>query len=210
MAKSSDDHAEFKKNDVDVITIETPFKGYFQIDDYTLRHKKYNGEWSQPMSREVFERGHVSAMLLFDPVKDTVVMVEQFRVGAYAAGYYPWLIEIPAGIIEKDQTPQDVAIRETFEETGCTAKRIEFIADYLVTQGGSSETMYLYCVEVDSDESLEFAGLDHEGEDIRVLKYSTNELFNMLETGQVHNSTGIIAIQWLKIHHDKLRNEWCS
>lgn len=210
MAKSNADYAEFNADDVEVISKKTPFKGYFQVDEYTMRHKKHEGGWSAPISREIFERGHASGMLLYDPVLDIVVMIEQFRPGSYAAGYNPWLLEIPAGIIEKGQTPKGVAIRETLEETGCTAKRMEFIADYLVSPGGSSETLHLYCVEVDSNEAVEFAGLEEEGEHIRVLKIPSDDSFKLLETGEMHNSTGIIALMWLQKNKNKLREKWCS
>ncbi|SCA54977.1 ADP-ribose pyrophosphatase [Candidatus Terasakiella magnetica] len=210
MAKSNSDYAEFNKDDVEVIDKTTPFKKYFQVDEYTLRHKKHEGGWSQPINREIFERGHASGMLPYDPVADVIILVEQFRPGSFAAGYNPWLLEVPAGIIEEGQTPEDVAIRETHEETGCTAKRLELIADYLVSPGGSTESLHLYCVEVDSTEALEFAGLEHEGEHIRVLKVPVAEAFDMLENGYMHNSTGIIALQWLKMNHKDIRDKWCK
>lgn len=210
MAKSNFDHAEFSVNDVDVLEKKVAFKEYFQVDKYTIRHKKHDGGWSAPVEREIFERGHASGMLLYDPKLDLVVLIEQFRPGAFAGGYNPWLLEIPAGIIEEGQTPESVAVRETKEETGCTAKRMEFIADYLVSPGGSSESLHLYCVEVDAEEALEFAGLEEEGEHIRVLKVPALDTFKLLENGQMHNSTGIIAIMWLKMNRDNLRNKWCD
>lgn len=210
MAKSNTDYAEFDQKDVEVVQKKTIFKGYFQVDEYIVRHKKHDGGISADIKREVFERGHACAMLPYDPIKDLVVLVEQFRPGAYCAGYNPWLLEIPAGIIDEGQTPESVAIRETFEETGCTAKRIEFICDYLATPGGSSESMHLYCVEVDSDAALEYAGLEEEGEHLRVFKVSSAELFELLETGQIHNSMSIIAVQWLQLHINKLRKKWCE
>ncbi len=210
MAKANADYAQFDATDVEILEKKTPFKKYFQVDEYTIRHRTHDGGWSKPIHREIFERGHASGMLPYDPIKDLVLLIEQFRPGSYAAGYSPWLLEVPAGIIEKGQTPQDVAIRETTEETGCTAKRIEFIADYLVSPGGSSETLHLYCVEVDSEEAVDHAGLEEEGEYIRVLKVPVAEAFEMLANGQMHNSTGIIALQWLKMHHQEIRKKWCE
>lgn len=210
MVKSNADHVEFQEGDVELIEKDVPFKGYFSVEKYTLRHKTPEGDWTKPITREIFERGHACAMLPYDPVKDIVVLIEQFRPGAYAAGYCPWLLEVPAGIIEEGQTPQDVARRETQEETGCTAKRLEFIADYLVSPGGSTETMQLYCVEVDADEAFEVGGLEEEGEHIAVMKMSSAEALARLENGQIHNSMSMIAVQWLKIHMDDLRKKWCA
>jgi len=210
MAKSCAGYAEFNQDDVKLIKKETPFNGFFQIDIYTLQHRIHEGGWSKPVTREIFERGHAAAMLPYDPVKDIVVLIEQFRPGSYAAGNNPWLLEVPAGIIEDGQTPEDVAVRETTEETGCDAKHVEFISDYIVSPGGSSETIHLYCVEINSDQASQHAGLEDEGEHIRVIKMSSTEAFELLDNGQMHNSTGIIALQWLKLHHKDIREKWCK
>src|SRR3546814_15185892 len=71
------------------------------------------------MAREIFERGHAAAVLLYDPARDAVVLIEQFRPGAYAAGVNPWLVEVVAGIIEAGETPADVVQREAVGEARC-------------------------------------------------------------------------------------------
>ena len=100
---------------IEVIEKTTPFQGYFRIDRYRLRHRKFDGGWTDEMSREIFERGHAAAVLLYDPERDRVVLIEQFRPGAYAAGMEPWLIEVVAGIIDPGETPEDVVRREAVE-----------------------------------------------------------------------------------------------
>ncbi|MDV7338809.1 NUDIX domain-containing protein [Terasakiella sp. A23] len=210
MAKSNADHAKFTADNVEVIEKKTPFNGYFQIDALTLRHKKHDGGWTDAMTREIFERGHAAGMLLYDPKLDVVILIEQFRPGAFAAGYNPWLLEIPAGIIEEGQSAESVAVRETEEETGCHAKRVEFICDYLVSPGGTTESMHLYCVEVNSTEAFEVGGLEHEGEDIAVVKVSSQKAFELLENGNLHNSMTIIAVQWLKLQLNEIRQKWCE
>ena len=116
--------------DIEVLEKTTPYKGHFRIDHYRLRHKKYDGEWSPPLSREVFERGHAAAVLLYDPIRDEVVLIQQFRPGAYAAGLMPWLTEIVAGIIEPGETPEDVVRREAKEEAGVEITDLELIGRY--------------------------------------------------------------------------------
>ena len=161
--------------DVDVIAIETPFEGYFRVDRYHLRHRLHEGGMGAEISREIFERGHAAACLLYDPDLDLLVMVEQFRAGAYAARqspWYgndasPWLIEIIAGIIEEGEEPEDVVRREALEEAGCTVQEIELICHYLVTPGGSTESMFVYCGRVDASNAGGVHGLEEEGEDIR-------------------------------------------
>jgi ADP-ribose pyrophosphatase len=202
--------------DVDVIDLETPFQGYFRIDRYKLRHRLHEGGMGGEISREIFERGHAACALLYDPDLDLLVMVEQFRAGAYAAAkspWYaddssPWLIEIIAGIIEDGEEPEDVIRREALEEAGCTVQEIEPICHYLVTPGGSSESVYSFCGRVDASNAGGVHGLDEEGEDIRVFTATPEEAFAMLADGRIHNSMTIISMYWFKENHARLRELW--
>ena len=193
---------------VEVIEKTTPFKGYFQIDLYRLRHRKFDGGWTGEMTREIFERGHAAAVLLYDPDRDTVVLIEQFRPGAYAAGMEPWLIEIVAGIIEPGESAEDVARREAVEEAGCSVSDLHPIGCYLATPGGSSETMTLFCGRTDSCKAGGVHGLDHEHEDIRVLPLSRAEALDRLARGEVANLTAVAALQWLALNHTELMRIW--
>ena len=100
------------ENNVVVTERTTPYRGYMRLDHYKLRHTIFNGEWSHDLSREVLERGHAVSVLPYDPMKDEVVLIEQFRIGAYTAPETsPWQIECVAGVIEPHQLPEDTAHR---------------------------------------------------------------------------------------------------
>ena len=193
---------------VEVREKTTPFKGYFQVDRYRLRHRKFDGGWTDEMTREIFERGHAAAVLLFDPERDAVVLIEQFRPGAYAAGVDPWLIEIVAGIIEAGETPEGVVRREAVEEAGCTVSDLHPIGTFLATPGGSSETVALFCGRTDSRGAGGVHGLDHEQEDIRVLVLSRREALDRLAAGGVTNMPAVVALQWLALNYTELRRIW--
>ncbi len=196
------------KTDVEVIARETVFQGYFRVDRYRLRHRTFTGGWTDEIVREVFERGHAVVVLLYDPDRDEVALIEQFRPGALAAGWHPWLIECVAGIIEEGEHPDDVARRETAEETGADATDMIHVGDYLVTAGGSSESCKLYCARVDSSVVSGIHGLAHEGEDIRVLVVSAAEALAMVRDGRISNSMATVAIQWLALEKDHIRKGW--
>ncbi len=196
------------KTDVEVLAKETVFQGYFRVDRYRLRHRTFAGGWSEEMVREVFERGHAVVVLLYDPDRDAVALIEQFRPGAYAAGWHPWLMECVAGIIEDGEDPDDVARRETKEEAGAEPTDMIHIGDYLVTAGGSSESCKLYCARVDSSTISGLHGLAHEGEDIRVEVVSAAEALAMVRDGRVNNAMAALAIQWLTLDKDALRKRW--
>jgi ADP-ribose pyrophosphatase len=198
----------FGRDDVEVIEKETAYRGRFQIDRYTLRHRLHCGGWSEPFVREVFERGHAAAVLPYDPVADRVVLIEQFRPGAMAAGEKPWLIEVVAGIIDAGETPEAVVAREAQEEAGVTVHDLEKIAHCLVTPGACSESLDIFVGRVDASTAGGVFGLRHENEDIRVFTLSTDEAAELLRTGVIRNAVAIIALQWLLLNRTQLRDRW--
>lgn len=184
------------------------FRGYFRIIKYRLRHRLFAGGWSREITREVFERGHAAALLPYDPVLDTVVLIEQFRIGAYVAGRDPWLIEIVAGIIEEGESPEDVVRRETREEAGCEVSDLEHISTYLPSAGGTSETVSLFCGRVSTAGTGGIHGCDDEDEDIRVIAMPFEKALAMVESGEIANSAALISLQWLALNRERLREEW--
>ncbi len=190
---------------VEVIAKETVFDGYFRIDRYRLRHTLHEGGWSKPLVREVFERGHAVAVLPYAPVLDRVVLIEQFRVGAYAAGDPGWILEIVAGIIETGEDPADVARRETHEETGLDALDLMPIAEFYVSPGGTTQFNRLFCARVDATAAGGIHGLDHEGEDIRVIPIPVSELPKIISSTGIRDASTLIALQWLFANRETLR-----
>ena len=130
--------------DVVVETKEVAYQGFFRMEKLTLRHKRFNGEWMGPFTRELFERGQAVCVLLFDPRKDAVVLLEQFRVGALEDERSPWLIELVAGMVEEGETPEDVALRESEEEAGTVPTRLIPVCNYWVSPGGTSEKVAIF------------------------------------------------------------------
>ena len=193
---------------VEIVDKQTPFQGYFRVDAYRLRHRTFDGGWSREVRREVFERGHAAAVLLYDPERDAVVLIEQFRAGAYAAGLEPWLIEIVAGIIEPGEEAAELVRREAMEEAGCEVGTLESIGTFILSPGGSSETIALFCGRVASENTGGVHGLEHEDEDIRPFVLSTDEALARLAAGGIVNATAAIALQWLALNRDRLRTEW--
>ncbi|NOX27826.1 MAG: NUDIX domain-containing protein [Gammaproteobacteria bacterium] len=197
------------KDDIRLIDYRNAYSGYFRIDAYRLSYRRFDGEWSEPQDFELFERGHGVAVLPYDPHTDQLVLIEQFRMGALASGS-PWLLEIIAGVVEKDESHEEVAHREAREEANCQLITLEPIAKVYVSPGGSSETTQIYCAKVDSAGlSNGIAGLDEEGENIRVYKVSCNEAMAALASGKVCSAPAVIALQWLQLNKQNLQDRWC-
>jgi len=183
-----------------ILEKQTPFKRFFQIDIYQFQHELYAGGWSNTVTREVFERGRAVAVLLHDPVADTLLMVEQFRPGAIRDPDGPWMLEIVAGMVEEGEEDKDVARREAMEEANCEVTDMEFIMDYYPSAGGSTELIALYYAAVDlSNVETGIHGLDTENEDIRTSIVPRETVMQYLKQGKIKASLAIIALQWLAL-----------
>ena len=200
--------AEFNHNDIEVVETRVLHQGFFTMQSYKLRHKLFAGGWTPVIERELLERGHAAALLPYDPKRDQVVLLEQFRLGAVATSEHPWLIELVAGIIEEGETPEQVAIRESQEEAGLTVSCTELICSYLPSPGGCSERLSLFAGCVDSTQAGGLHGLADEHEDIRVHCMSREAAMELLTSGKIDNAATIIGLQWLALHHQRIQQEW--
>ena len=172
---------------------------------YQLQHQLYQGGQSEVLTRQLMERGHAAAVLLFDPKADALVLIEQFRIGA-KDDQDPWLIELVAGVIEEGESGAEVAKRESVEEAGLVITQIEPIYEYYVSPGGCSEKVSLYYAEVDSILAGGVHGLASEGEDIKVHVVPFQQALAWLDNGKMNSATPIMALQWLQLNHQRLLN----
>lgn len=193
---------------VEVLEKKICFKGFFRIEKYRLRHRLFSGDWSQPLVREVFERGHAAAVLPYDPIRDEVILIEQFRVGALDAPDGSWLLEIVAGMIEAGETAQDVVKRESIEEADCIISDLIPLYDCFVSPGGTTERVALFCGRVDSTHAGGVHGAAEEGEDIKVHVVSLDTAFTLLNSGKITSASAIIALQWLALNRAHVRTQW--
>ncbi|MGK9173883.1 ADP-ribose diphosphatase [Yokenella regensburgei] len=208
MNKPTASTVTFTKNDVEIIARETLYSGFFSLERYRFRHRLFNGEMSGEVQREIFERGHASVLLPFDPVRDEVVLIEQIRIAAYDTSDSPWLLELVAGMIEEGETVEDVARREAQEEAGLDVGRVKTFMSYLASPGGTSERLSLLVGEVDATQAEGIHGLVDENEDIRVHVVSREQAYQWVEEGKIDNAASVIALQWLQLHYENLRKEW--
>ena len=193
---------------VQLIEQQAVFSGYLHIDRLHLRFPLYEGGMSREITREILERGRVAAVLLVDPDRDNVVLIEQFRPGPYAAGHHPWLIETVAGVIEGDESAEALARREAVEEADCVVTDLFPIAHFFTSPGASTEHVTMLCGRVDSADAGGIHGLDEEAEDIRVLVLSVADALALLKDGRVVNAKTIVALQWLALNYERVKARW--
>jgi len=194
--------------DVEIINQETPYQGIFTLERLQLRFRLFSGKMSQPCVREVFHRGQGVGVLLYNPWQDSVLLAEQFRIGAMNDKRSPWLVELVAGMCDQGEMPKATVLRESKEEAGVDLLALESIHQYWVSPGASSEYMHLYCACIDKSVSSEVTGIESEGENIHIKSFSFNEAMDALSNGLINNSQTIIALQWFSAHHARLKQAW--
>ena len=196
-------------DDVEIVEREVAWQGFFRIERFRVRHRLFSGGWSAELRREVFERGTAAAILLYDPDRDAVVLIEQFRLPAHLAGFSPWQLEIVAGIIDRERDAEAVVRAEALEEAGVeVAGDIVPIHRFLTSQGGSTEIVTLFCGRVDSRGAAGVHGLVDEGEDIRVKVLPWREAAALVRRDGVENAFTLVALYWLQAHRARLRRMW--
>lgn len=186
----------------------TAFKGHFEVGEYRFHHTLFAGGVSGEVRREVFERGHAATVLPYDPARDAVVLIRQFRPGAHVAGRHAWIWEVVAGIIDDGETAEDVARREAREEADLEIQALMPMHVYLSSPGGTSETVTQFLGRIDSSAAGGVHGLAEEGEDILVRVFALSEARAMLERGEIASASGLASMQWLLLHRDTVRTQW--
>lgn len=207
------EYPTFHQKDVEILDKRTVFQGFFQINEYKMRHRLFRGGWSEVVTREMFERGHAVVVLPYDVNSDQLVLVEQIRLGAKQSSQSPWLLEAVAGMIGKDEQGDDenleqVARREALEEAGLSLGRLEPMLSYLSSPGGTTERIHLFLGELTSPVHPGIFGLAEEHEDIRVHLVPRNDAMALLAAGKIDNAATVIALQWLELHHSKISAAW--
>lgn len=199
--------------DVTILSEQRVWSGRFPLDVVTFRHRRFDGAESDARTWELWRRGRAAAVLPWDPDRDVVVLIEQFRFPALAAGLDPVLVELPAGLCDDDETPDVTAHREMGEEMGMAADRLEWIGDYILTAGGSDETCALYAGRVRAPETGPDGIVGHGGEaveheDIRTRVWPADEAIEAALAGRFTNSITAIGLLWLAHRREWLREKW--
>jgi ADP-ribose pyrophosphatase len=215
---------KFTTRDVEILKQHTTYQGFYQVDQLVLRNRLFEGGWSQAAQREIVIRYPAVAVLLFDPRLNQVVLIEQFRAGAFVdlqklqvsdiafrnspSSDSPWLIEIVGGVLEPTESLETTAYRETQEEAGLIVSTLLPIYEYWSSPAASTEKMFLFCGRVDASQAGGIHGCPAEGENIAVHVMSTDKAFDYLSKGLIKHAPTLIALQWLQLKQDWLKAQW--
>ena len=199
--------------EVDLLSQQRVWDGRFPLDVVRFRHRRFDGAMSGEKTWEVWRRGRAAAVLPYDPAADAVVLIEQFRLPALMAGLDPVLVELPAGLCDPGESPEQTARRETMEEMGITVGGLRRVGSFLLTPGGADELCELFVGRVEApaagpDGIVGHAGAVDENDDIRVRVWPAQRAIAAALASRFSNSVTMIGLLWLSVQRDSLRKEW--
>lgn len=179
---------------------------FFALDHLHLTHPRFDGATSEVLEREVFFVGDAVTVLPYDPVRDTVLLTEQFRPNVFANGDpSPWVIEPVSGFVDPGESAEQAAFRESQEEAGVTPDRLELVSASYSSTGSSTEFVSIYIGLADFGTRSGGGGLTGEGEDILIHEMPFAELEEGLRTHRFRDTPLITAALWLMLHRNRLR-----
>lgn len=193
---------------MEILARERLHDGFYRLDRLRLRHERFDGAWTPPLVRELLVQRAAVAVLPFDPTRELVVLVEQFRAGCLDLPGEPWLLEAVAGLTDGDETAEAVARRELREETGLEAGRLIHACDYHSSPGGTSERVRVFVAEVVAPAAGGIFGLPHEHEDIRTHVVPLATALGWVDDGRIVAASGLVPLLWLRAHLDRVRAAW--
>ena len=200
----------FSQQDIEILGEQTLYEGFFTLKRIQFKHKLFAGSESGVVTRELLIKGAASAVIAYDPKEDSVILVEQVRIGA-AYNRSPWLLELIAGMVEKGEKPEEVALRESEEEAGIQVRNLTHCLSVWDSPGGTVERIHLFAGEVDSSQAKGIHGLAEENEDIRVHVVKREQAYQWMCEGKIDNGIAVIGLQWLQLNYAQLQQSWkCS
>lgn len=199
--------------DLSIESRETVWQGRYPLEVVRFRNRRFDGTMSEIRTWELWRRGRAGAVLPYDPLRDCVVLIDQFRLPAAAAGVNPVMVEVPAGLCAPGEDSIETIRREAIEEAALNLKRLHPIGDFVLTPGGCDERVSLWAAEVeapaaDADGLAFYAGLAEENEDIRVRVWRADAAIEAAVSGAFGNVVTTVALLWLAARRDWLRALW--
>lgn len=193
--------ATYTHNDVEIQSREYAFKGFVQVEKVSLRHRLFNQtEYTSAIQRELIHRKEAAGVLIYNDQQQKFALIEQFRVGAIDDEISPWQLEIIAGVLDGDESPESCIRRESIEESGCELNQIKHLFSFYPSAGACDEIFHLYVAQAALPAEGGVFGMPDEGENIQLHIIDYSDLSLLLKSNRLKNAPVIMALQWLQQH----------
>ena len=181
------------------------YDGFLKMDVYNFAHEKFDGSQTETITREVLERGQSVAVLLYDQKTDKVLVIRQFLIGAHIAGVDNCPIQVVAGMVDGNQTPEEAAVRECFEEAGVAPDSLVKGPVFLPSPGGTSELIHTYVGMVDLEGAGGRFGLETEHEDIEAVLMNAGDVIKLLDDGFIQAGPAVVILSFFARKHEEMK-----
>jgi ADP-ribose pyrophosphatase len=199
--------ATYNSDEVKIQSREYLFRGFIQVEKVSLQHRLFNQtEYTPILQRELIHRPEAAGVLIYDDAQQKFALIEQFRVGAMDDSDSAWQLEIIAGVLDGDESPESCIRRESLEESGCEIDELEHLFSFYPSAGACSELFHLYSAQAHLPEQGGVFGMPDEGENIQLHLIDYSEVTHLLSNGRLRNAPVIMALQWLQQHTKTTRN----
>ena len=199
--------ATYNSDEVKIQSREYLFRGFIQVEKVSLQHRLFNqSEYTPILQRELIHRPEAAGVLIYDDAQQKFALIEQFRVGAMDDSDSAWQLEIIAGVLDGDESPESCIRRESVEESGCEIDELEHLFSFYPSAGACSELFHLYSAQAHLPEQGGVFGMPDEGENIQLHLIDYSEVTHLLTNGRLRNAPVIMALQWLQQHIKTTRN----
>jgi ADP-ribose pyrophosphatase len=199
--------ATYNSDEVKIQSREYLFRGFIQVEKVSLRHRLFNQtEYTPVIQRELIHRPEAAGVLIYDDAQQKFALIEQFRVGAMDDSDSAWQLEIIAGVLDGDESPESCIRRESLEESGCEIDELQHLFSFYPSAGACSELFHLYSAQANLPEQGGIFGMPDEGENIQLHLIDYSEIKNLFTNGRLRNAPVIMALQWLQQHIKTTRN----
>ena len=159
--------ATYHREDVQIVDRAFVFQGFVQVEKVNLRHRLFNQtEYTAVISRELIQRPEAAGVLIYDDAQKKFALIEQFRIGAMDDQDSAWQLEIIAGVLDGDESPESCIRREALEESGCQIEHLQHLFSFYPSAGACAELFHLYSAAADLPEQGGVFGMPDEGENI--------------------------------------------
>ena len=199
--------ATYNSDEVKIQSREYLFRGFIQVEKVSLQHRLFNQtEYTPVIQRELIHRPEAAGVLIYDDGQQKFALIEQFRVGAMDDSDSAWQLEIIAGVLDGDESPESCIRRESLEESGCEIDELQHLFSFYPSAGACSELFHLYSAQANLPEQGGIFGMPDEGENIQLHLIDYSEIKNLFTNGRLRNAPVIMALQWLQQHIKTTRN----
>ena len=199
--------ATYTKNELKIHNRENLYHGFIQVEKVSLTHRLFNQtSYTTVIQRELIHRKEAAGVLIYDDEQQKFALIEQFRVGAIDDIDSPWQLEIIAGVLDGDESPESCIRREALEESGCEVDALEHLFTFYPSAGACSELFHLYSAKAKLPLEGGVFGMPDEGENIQLHLIEYKDLNTLLTNGRLRNAPVIMALQWLKQHINTVKD----